>query len=92
MNFEWDPKKAFRNRAKHSVTFEQAVTAFGDFMSVTVPDPDHSTQENRFILVGLSDQGRLLVVAYVERGDHVRIINARLASRRERMNYEEADE
>lgn len=91
MNFEWDPKKSLRNRVKHAVTFEEAVTAFGDSLSITVPDPDHSIQENRFILVGMSDQGKLLVVAYVERGEKARIINARLASRRERRNYEEVD-
>ena len=92
MNFQWDPEKSLRNRVKHGVTFEEAVTAFGELLSITVPDPSNSAEENRFILVGLSDQERLLVVARVERDDDTRIINARLASRRERMNYEEVDQ
>ena len=91
LGFSWDSRKAAGNERKHGVSFEEAVTAFGDLLSITVPDPDHSTDENRFLLLGLSDQDRLLVVAHVERGDDTRIINARLATRRERTRYEEGD-
>ena len=91
LRFSWDPRKAASNERKHGVSFEEAVTAFGDPLSITVPDPDHSADENRFLLLGLSDQNRLLVVAHVERGDDTRIINARLATRRERTKYEEGD-
>jgi uncharacterized protein len=89
LGFSWDSRKAASNERKHGVSFEEAVTAFGDLLSLTVPDPDHSADENRFLLLGLSDQNRLLVVAHVERGDDTRIINARLATRRERTKYEE---
>lgn len=91
LGFFWDSRKAASNERKHGVSFEEAVTAFGDLLSFTVPDPDHSADENRFLLLGLSDQNRLLVVAHVERGDDTRIINARLATRRERTKYEEGD-
>lgn len=89
MNFEWDPNKAAANLEKHGVSFEEASTAFGDPLSLTVGDPGHSDDEQRFILLGLSFQGRLLVVAHTDRGDVVRIISARLATRRERRDYEQ---
>jgi hypothetical protein len=88
--FEWDANKAASNLAKHKVSFEAAATVFGDPQSVTIPDPAHSHAENRFIILGRSHQGRLLVVVHTERGDNVRIISARPASRRERKYYEEA--
>ena len=91
LGFSWDPRKAASNERKHGISFEEAVTAFGDVLSVTVPDPDHSANENRFILLGLSDLKRVVVVAHVERGGDTRIINARLATRRERKKYEEGD-
>jgi uncharacterized protein len=91
LGFSWDPRKASGNRLKHWVSFEEAVTAFGDPLSVTVSDPDHSVRENRYLLVGLSERGRLLVIAHMERGNYVRIISARLATRRERIVYEETD-
>jgi uncharacterized DUF497 family protein len=91
IGFSWDSRKAPGNERKHGVSFEEAVTAFGDLLSITIPDPDHSVDENRFVLIGLSDKDRLLVVAHVERGDDTRIINARLATRRERTKYEEGD-
>ena len=87
--FSWDPEKASGNWKKHGVTFEEAVTAFGDPLSITIPDPTHSLSESRFVLTGLTTTARLLVVAHVERGDNIRIINARLATRRERLEYEE---
>lgn len=89
LGFSWDPRKAAKNARKHKVNFEEAVTAFEDLLSFTVPDPDHSIEESHFILLGLSNTNRLLVVAHVERGDDIRIISARLATRRERIEYEE---
>jgi uncharacterized protein len=83
------PRKAASNERKHGVSFEEAVTVFGDPLSLTVPDPEHSESENRFVVLGLSANSRLLVVAHVERGDDIRLISARLASRRERIEYEE---
>jgi hypothetical protein len=74
----------------HGVSFDEAATAFGDPLSRTIPDPEHSEAEERFILLGLSSRGRLLVVAHTERGDRIRVISARLASKREKRQYEEA--
>ena len=91
MRFEWDRDKAEANLEKHGVAFEEASTAFGDPLSLTIADPDHSEDEYRFILVGLSVSGRLLVVAHTYRGDTVRLINARSASRRERLTYEQEE-
>jgi uncharacterized DUF497 family protein len=87
---EWDANKARANLAKHTVSFQEATTVFGDPVSLTIPDPAHSQTENRFIVLGRSHQGRLLVVVHTERGDNVRIISVRPASRRERKYYEEA--
>ena len=87
--FQWDPAKAEENRRKHGVTFEEAASAFADFLSITIPDPEHSVEESRFLLVGLTDQHRLVVVAHTERGDDIRLISARLATKRERLRYEE---
>ena len=89
LQFFWDREKAAANRRKHGVDFEEAATAFGDSLSITIPDPDHSVGEERWLLVGQSGGGRLLVVAHTERGDEIRLINARLATRRERDTYEE---
>jgi len=91
VNFEWDPAKARRNRRKHRVSFEEAATVFGDPLAITYPDPDHSTSEQRFITVGLSSAGRVLLVAHAERGDNIRIISARKTTQRERAHYEEND-
>lgn len=87
--FSWDPKKESGNWKKHGVTFGEAMDAFSDRLSVTIPDLLHSRIESRYLLTGLTPSGRLLVVAHVERGDNIRIINARLATRRERLAYEE---
>lgn len=89
LEFEWDPRKAATNRQKHGVEFEEAVTAFVDPHSVTIPDPDHSAEEARFILIGRSAILRLLIVVHLERGERIRLISARLATRRERRTYEE---
>lgn len=89
MRFEWDPGKAESNRRKHGVAFAEAATAFSDPLSLTIPDPDHSHDEDRFILMGQTRWRRLVVAAYTERGDNIRIISARLATRNERRTYEE---
>ena len=89
MKFEWDPNKARSNLRKHKVSFEEAVTALSDPMAATGADPDHSIGEDRHVTFGVSEQNRLLVVAYMERGDTVRIISARMASKGERQIYEE---
>ena len=88
MKFEWDPKKATVNVKKHGVTFQEAATIFGDPLAITFDDPDHSMNENRYITFGLSLQKRLIVVSHTERGDRIRIINARLMDRKERRIYE----
>ena len=89
LNFEWDEQKAKTNAAKHGVSFGEAATVFADPLSLTIPDPAHSQAEERFIILGKSHSGKLLVVVHTERGDNLRIISARRASRRERKNYEE---
>ena len=88
-NLEWDPDKAEENLSKHGVSFAEAVTAFGDPLSMNMPDPDHSEGEQRFIVLVMSDRYRLLVVSYTERPPRTRIISARLATRHEREQYEE---
>lgn len=90
--FEWDPNKARTNLAKHGVTFDEAVTAFEDILSLTIADPVHSVEEERFVLLGHSHLGRLLVVAHTNRGDRIRVISARLATKKERIRYEENGE
>jgi len=89
VNFEWDPGKARQNRRKHRIPFQEAATIFGDPLAVTYPDPDHSTSEQRFITVGMSSVGRVLIVAHVDRNENVRIISARKTTQRERKHYEE---
>jgi len=89
VQFEWDPEKAAENERKHGVSFDEAATAFGDPLSLTIPDPDHSEQEDRFILLGESFRARLIVVVHTDRGDRIRLISARLATRNERRSYEE---
>jgi uncharacterized DUF497 family protein len=89
MHFEWDPAKAAENLSKHGVSFEEASTVFFDSLSATGRDPDHSQAEGRFVIFGLSSAGRLLVVAHTERGERIRIISAREATRAERRLYEE---
>jgi len=92
MKFEWDPNKAARNLQKHGVSFHEAATVFGDLLSTTYPDPDHSDDEDRYITIGLSGSGRLLFVSHADRGDRVRIISAREARRGERKSHEEGKE
>lgn len=88
MQFEWDTAKAIENASKHGVEFTEAMTVFGDPLEVVIPDPDHSIGERQFLSVGLSSAGRLLVVAYTERQQRIRLISAREATARERKNYE----
>lgn len=89
LRFEWDPKKAKRNHAKHGVLFEEASTAFADEHALVIADPDHSEEEERFILLGLSGQLRLVVVVHCfrEPDDVIRIISARKATRPESRQY-----
>jgi len=90
--FEWDPQKARLNAKTHRISFDEACTAFRDPLSRTIDDPLHSEDEDRFVLIGRSIQGRLLVVVHTERGDRIRIISARLATNRERFRYEENED
>jgi hypothetical protein len=89
LRFRWDSRKAAANLQKHRVSFDEATTVFDDPLSVTIPDPDHSVGEQRLLLLGASNRGRLLVVAHAERKDSIRIISARRADRQERQTYEE---
>jgi uncharacterized DUF497 family protein len=87
MRFEWDPEKARRNLAKHGVSFAEAATAFADPLSLTTFDPDHSEDEDRFLLLGTTNSLRLVVVSHTHRDENVRIISARLAAKSERRIY-----
>lgn len=89
MRFEWDENKAERNLTKHGVSFTEAKTVFDDPLYVDFYDPDHSEDEERYLLVGTSHQKRLLIVSYTERADSIRIISAREATKAERNAYEE---
>ena len=89
MRYHWDAKKAARNLSKHGVSFQEAITVFDDPLFVIFADPDHSLREKRFIIMGESNQHRLLVVAYTERLNEIRLINARKATPKEREVYEE---
>ena len=89
MEFEWDPQKAAANLVKHKVSFEEAATVFGDRLGRIVADPRHSLEEERRVMLGLSRDHRLLAVMFVDRGQAIRIISARRATRSERKNYEE---
>ena len=91
LSFEWDEGKAKSNLARHGVSFAEATTVFGDPLSLTITDPAHSQAEDRWIVLGQSHQRKLLIVVHTERGDSVRIISARRASRRERKSYEESN-
>jgi uncharacterized DUF497 family protein len=84
LSFEWDHKKAGSNVRKHGVSFDEASTVFADRLSLTIRDPAHSREEDRFATIGTSHRGKLLVVVHTDRGDNIRIISARPASRHER--------
>ncbi len=89
MRFEWDPKKARRNLAKHGIAFEEALTVFYDPLSIAFEDTGHSLDEERFITVGYSSRGRLLVVSYADLDGKLRLISARKATTGERKRHEE---
>ncbi len=89
LEFSWDPVKATLNLRKHGVAFSEAVTVFGDPLSRTMLDPDHSVGERRYIIIGRTDAGRLLVIIHRDHEDLVRLISARVATRRERRQNEE---
>ena len=89
LNFEWDEEKAKTNFKKHRVSFDEAITVFLDPFSITIPDPDHSVDEQRSLDIGSSDKGRVLLVVYTERRSNIRIIGCRKATLSERKLYEE---
>lgn len=89
MDFEWDETKARANEKKHGVSFVEATEVFGDEYSSCVHDPDHSYEEERYLLFGVSSKGNYIVVSYTERSDTVRIISARRMTRQERKAYEQ---
>ena len=93
MDFEWDPEKDRENQGKHGISFLEATEVFDDDHSSTVPDPDHSENENRYLIFGMSKRGKYLVVSYTERGDRIRPrirpISARSMTPRERKAYEQ---
>ena len=91
MDFEWDDAKAALNESKHGVSFTEAMTVFGDLLSLTGYDPNHSGDEDRFLTMGMSATGRLLLVSHTDRGEKVRIISVREANRRERKDYEDGN-
>jgi hypothetical protein len=91
MIFEWNPAKAERNLRKHGISFTEAGTVFGDELSITVPDPDHSDDEDRYITIGWSHRGRLLMIAHTDRGEIIRIISARELTKTERKEYEKTN-
>jgi uncharacterized DUF497 family protein len=88
VKFEWDPRKAQENLRNHGISFEEAITVFADWDSMTIPDLEHSVVEQRWVLLGLSNRGSLLVVPHTERGDYIRIISAWHANVRQRRHYE----
>jgi uncharacterized DUF497 family protein len=89
MKFEWDENKAAKNLSKHGVSFQEAKTVFNDPLYIDFYDPDHSIDEQRYLIVGESNKGRLLIVSYTERKDSIRLISARLVTRTEREAYEQ---
>ena len=88
--FEWDDKKADLNLRKHGISFEEASTVFGDELSITIEDPLHSQNENRYILIGQSIHSKTLVVVHLEKTNSIRIISARKATKKEKKFYEES--
>ena len=91
MELEWDEEKNVANVRKHGVSFEEAATVFGDPLSDTFDDPDHSAEESRFITIGTSEKGRLLMLAHTDQEDRIRLISARELTKQERRNYEEGN-
>lgn len=88
LSFEWDNQKAHSNVQKHGISFDEASTVFADPLSLTIHDPLHSEDEERLVLIGISHKNRTLIVVHTERGDNIRIISARKATKKERSYYE----
>ncbi len=91
LTFEWDQSKSERNETEHGITFDEAKTVFNDPFAITIDDPDHSYSEYRFIDIGFSSKGEVLVVWYTERNENIRIIGCRKATRSERKKHEGRD-
>ena len=91
LRFEWDENKAARNAEKHQVSFDEAATVFDDPMFITFIDEEHSFDEDRYITIGLSNRGRLLMLAHTDRDGQIRIISARKATKREGRFYAESE-
>lgn len=91
MIYEWDPKKAVANERKHRLSFVEAASVFLDPLAITFSDPDHSDSEDREITIGLTQRLRVVLVSHSRRGERLRIISARGATRAEREQYEEGD-
>jgi uncharacterized protein len=89
VKFQWDTQKAAANLSKHGVSFDEASTVFGDPLAGTISDPEHSADEQRFVTIGHSAQGRVIVVVHADRGEDIRIIGARRAMAGEKKKYEE---
>ena len=89
LGFEWDPLKSRKNEKKHGVSFHEGMTAFADKFSYTISDPEHSVEEYRFLLLGLGSSGNLMVISHTERGDRIRIISVRRATKQERELYKQ---
>jgi uncharacterized DUF497 family protein len=92
MELEWDEEKNTINVREHGLSFEEAATVFGDLLSDTFDDPDHSTEEYRFLTIGTSEKGKLIIVSHTDRDDRIRIISARELTRQERRSYEEGNQ
>ena len=90
MKFEWHGTKAAANLRKHGVSFDESATVFADTLSQVFPDRDHSDDETRFLIIGMSEAGRVLVVSHTDRGERTRIISAREVIRKEKIFYEES--
>ena len=88
MQFEWNTDKAEKNERQHGISFQEALTVFQDVLSLTYPDMDHSADEDRFLVIGLSSFGNVLVISHTFRRDNIRIISARKATNKERFFYE----
>lgn len=89
MEFEWDNNKAISNIQKHGISFSEAASVFGDPLSITFADPEHSINESRFITIGLSSMNNIIILSHTDRGDKIRIISARRVTRKEQRFYEE---
>ncbi len=89
IDFDWDPQKDSANQRKHKVGFAEALTVFGDPLSITIPDPNYALHEERLVIIGMSSEQRLLIVVHTVREERIRLISARSATKHERRNYEE---